>query len=433
MSGATFMFSNQSPSGRGKVFGLNPNVFFLGIVSLLTDVSTEMIFTLVPLFLANVLGAGTTIVGLVGGLSESTDAIFRIFSGWFSDRVRRRKPLAVWGYSISTIAKPFMYLASSWGAVLAIRFSDRVGKGIRTSPRDALVADSVSAGERGRGFGLHRAMDTAGAVLGLALAALIIYLVQGGGLELSLKTYKWLVLVGIVPAVLSVLVLLFFVRERKSSPGAQKSMPLFRLAGGFDTRFKLFLAVMAVFTLGNSSDFFVILRAQNLGSSVLYVTLMLVLFNLTYAVTSLPAGVLSDKLGRRRIIALGWFIYALVYLGFALASESWQVWLLFACYGVYYGMVEGVARAFVADLVPEEKRGTAYGLYHGVVGVTLFPASLIAGWLWEAVSPAAPFLLWRCSCLSGDGGDYGAGEGVGCSYLYHHIIYQSRLADFYRQ
>ncbi len=375
-----------------RVFGLNPNVSFLGIVSLLTDVSSEMIFTLVPLFLCNVLGAATTIVGLVGGVSESTDAILRIFSGWFSDRVRKRKPLAVWGYSISTIAKPFMYLAMSWGSVLAIRFGDRLGKGIRTSPRDALVADSVPAKERGRGFGLHRAMDTTGAVLGLALAAVIIYLVQGGGLELNLKTYQWLVIIGVVPAVLAVLVLLFFVHERKSPPAAQK-LPLFRSVGGFDTRFKLFLVIMAVFTLGNSSDFFVILRAQNLGASVFYVVLMLVVFNLTYAVTALPAGVLSDRLGRRRVIAVGWSIYALAYLGFAIASEQWQVWLLFAAYGVYYGMAEGVARAFVADLVPAEKRGTAYGLYHGVVGLALLPASLIAGWLWQAFSPAAPFFF----------------------------------------
>jgi len=201
--------------------------------------------------------------------------------------------------------------------------------------------------------------------------------------------------VGVVPAVLAVLVLLFFVRERRQSVpggGAQNRMPLFRFAG-FDTRFKLFLVIMAVFTLGNSSDFFVILRAQNLGSSVIYVVLMLVLFNFTYAITSLPAGMLSDRLGRRRVITLGWFIYAVVYLGFAVASELWQVWLLFACYGVYYGVVEGVARAFVADLVPEEKRGTAYGLYHGVVGITLLPASLIAGWLWQAYSPAAPFFF----------------------------------------
>ncbi|MBA7680399.1 hypothetical protein ES703_88714 [subsurface metagenome] len=387
----------QADTKHKRIWGLNPNVFFLGIVSLLTDVSSEMIFTLVPLFLRNVLKAPFISVGLVGGLSESTDAIFRIFSGWISDKIGKRKLLAVLGYSISTVAKPFMYLATNWGAVLSVRFSDRVGKGVRTSSRDALIADSVSAGERGRGFGLHRAMDTSGAVLGLAIAAIIIYLVQGGGLQLSLGSYQWLVLIGVIPAVLAVLVLLIFVRERgreqSLSGSSQDRASLPGLKGGFDARFKVFLAIMAVFTLGNSSDFFVILRAQNLEVPLIQIIMMLVLFNATYAVTSLPMGILSDRLGRRRVITLGWFIYALVYLGFALASSIWQVWLLFACYGIYYGIVEGVARAFVADLVTEEKRGTAYGLYHGVVGLTFLPASLMAGWLWDAISPAAPFYL----------------------------------------
>ncbi len=387
---------NTDTSGK-RIWGLNPNVFFLGIVSFLTDVSSEMIFTLIPLFLSNVLGAATTIIGLIGGLSDSADAIFRIFSGWLSDRIGKRKLLAVAGYSISTIAKPFMYLASTWGMVLGVRFSDRIGKGIRTSPRDALIADSVSPEERGKGFGLHRAMDTAGAVLGLSIAAIVIYLVQGGGLALSLKTYQWLVLIGIVPAVLAVVILVRFVKERERkppSPGTPRpGFNLIKLAAGFDTRFKVFLAIMAVFTLGNSSDFFAILRAQNLGSSVFHIALMLVLFNATYAAISLPAGKLSDRLGRRRVIAMGWGVYALVYLGFALATNLWQVWLLFAAYGIYYGIVEGVARAFVADLVPAEKRGTAYGLYHGVVGLTLLPASLIAGWMWQAYSPSTPFFF----------------------------------------
>ncbi len=388
---------NSEPSKRGKVFGLNPNVFFLGLVSLLTDISSEMIFTLIPLFLSNVLGAAATVIGFVGGLSESADALLRILSGWVSDRIGKRKPLALLGYSVSTLAKPFMYMASSWGAVLAVRFGDRMGKGLRSSPRDALVADSVAAGERGRGFGLHRAMDTVGAALGLIIAAVIIYQVQGGGLELGLETYHWLVLVGIVPAVLAVLVLLFFVREGRKKAQTkdddQAGVEQGRNKAGFDIRFKLFLAVMAVFTLGNSSDFFVILRAQDLEAPLVQVTLMLVLFNVTYAAVSWPAGRLSDKLGRRRIITIGWAIYALVYLGFALSTSLWQIWLLFAAYGIYYGIVEGVARAFVADLVPAEKRGTAYGFYHGVVGMTLLPASLIAGWLWDAVNPAAPFYL----------------------------------------
>ena len=387
---------NTDTSGK-RIWGLNPNVFFLGMVSLLTDISSEMIFTLVPLFLSNVLKTPFTVIGLIGGLSESVDAIFRIFSGWISDKVGKRKPLAVLGYSISTIAKPFMYLATSWGAVLGIRFSDRIGKGIRSSSRDALIADSVSAGERGKGFGLHRAMDTLGAVLGLAIAAIIIYLVQGGGLQLSRGTYQWIILVGVVPAVLAVLVLVIFVHEkgRKLPLGSssRSGLNLSRLTAGFDTRFKVFLAIMAIFTLGNSSDFFVILRAQNLEISLIQVVLMLVLLNVIEAAVSLPAGMLSDRLGRKRVITLGWFIYALVYLGFALASSPWQIWLLFACYGIYYGIVEGVARAFVADLVTEDKRGTAYGLYHGVVGITLLPASLLAGWLWQTYSPAAPFYL----------------------------------------
>lgn len=387
--------NNKAYVGRGKILGLHPNVFFLGIVSLLTDFSSEMIFTLVPLFLRNVLKAPFISVGLVGGLSESTDAVFRIFSGWLSDKMGKRKLLAVLGYSISTVAKPFMLLATSWGSVLSIRFSDRVGKGIRSSARDALIADSVSADERGRGFGLHRTMDTSGAVLGLVIAAIIIYLIQGGGLQLSRETYRWLVLVGIIPAVLAVVVLLVFVgeRRRKRLPGGSSQPGLPGLKAGFDTRFKVFLAIMAVFTLGNSSDFFVILRAQNLGAPLFQIVLMLVLWNVAEAAFSLPMGILSDRLGRKRVIMLGWVIYALVYLGFAVSSTIWQIWLLFACYGIYYGIVQGVARAFVADLVTEERRGTAYGLYHGVVGLTLLPASLIAGWLWDAISPAAPFYL----------------------------------------
>jgi MFS family permease len=378
-----------------KIFSLHPNVFSLGVVSFLTDVSSEMIFTLVPLFVVNVLGAGALAVGFIGGLSESFDAVFRIFSGRISDRFRKRKVLAVAGYGFSTIVKPFMLLASAWGGVLAVRFGDRLGKGIRTSPRDALIADSVGADTRGKGFGIHRAMDTAGAVLGLVIAAVIIYAAQGGGLDLGRESYRWLVIVGVVPAFLAVLVLLIFVHEKGLvKPAAVKAAGTeAAVKTGFSRRFKLFLLIMGIFTLGNSSDFFVILRAQNLGVSVLNITLMLVLFNVTYAVISTPAGILSDRLGRRRVIAVGWTVYALVYLGFALSSNIWHIWLLFAGYGIYYGIVEGVAKAFVADLVPAERRGTAYGYFQGVVGLTLLPASLLAGWLWQAVSPAAPFYL----------------------------------------
>ncbi|MEJ2046874.1 MAG: MFS transporter, partial [Dehalococcoidia bacterium] len=228
-------FDGEIP--QRKIWGVSPNVFFLGIVSFLNDISSEMIFTLIPLFLSNVLGVATTVIGLIGGLSESTDALFRIFSGWFSDRIGRRKSLAVAGYTVSTIAKPFMYLASTWGVVLGVRFGDRVGKGIRTSSRDALLADSAPPGERGKSFGFHRALDTSGAVTGLIIAAVVVYFVQGGSFELSLKTYHWLVLIGIVPAVVAVLILLRFVKERRRKALPESHRPgfnLVKLAAGFD-------------------------------------------------------------------------------------------------------------------------------------------------------------------------------------------------------
>lgn len=384
-----------------KIFGLHPNIFFMGMVSFLTDVSSEMIFTLLPLFLANILGVAPIVIGLIEGLAETTASLLKLVSGWLSDKLGKRKALAIIGYGLSTLVKPLMYIATTWGMVLGVRFGDRLGKGMRTAPRDALVADSLTPHERGKGFGIHRSMDTAGAVLGLVLAAIVVFLFQGGNLELGLNTYHNLVLIGVIPAVLSLFMFLF-VRDIKTSLSSQLSsnskVILFPTnntkqdsKAPLDRRFKFFLGIMALFTLGNSSDAFLILRAQNLGNSVLDILLMLILFNVICAVLSTPVGILSDKLGRKRMIIMGWLIYAITYLGFAFTSVSWQIWLLFALYGVYYGFTEGVARAFVADLVPEDRRGTAYGLFHSVVGITLLPASIIAGWLWQAVSPPSAF------------------------------------------
>jgi MFS family permease len=388
----------QEQSKEKKVLGVSRNVFFLGWVSFLTDVSSDMIFTVMPLFLLNVLKVSTPIIGLIEGLAEGTASLLKLVSGWLSDRLGKRKGLAVSGYTLSTLAKPFLYIANSWGVVLAVRWTDRVGKGIRSAPRDALVADSTAANEMGRSFGFHRAMDTMGAVVGLSLAALIVYIVQAGGLELTKESFRTLVLVGIGPAVLSVILLLFFVKERRkakpsNSGDASSCQP--QCAGtartATDGRFKLFLVIMVIFTLGNSSDAFLILRANDLGFSVYQVLLLFVAFNLVYALAALPAGIISDKLGRKGIIVVGWSIYALSYLGLALASQVWHVWLLFALYGLYYGVAEGVCRAFVCDLAPVEKRGTCYGWYHTAVGLSLLPASVIAGWLWHLIGPAAPF------------------------------------------
>ena len=366
-----------------KILGLHPNVFFMGLTSLLTDISSELIFTLVPLFLSDVLGATSTLIGLVGGISDSNDSLFRIISGWFSDKIGKRKLLAVTGYGISTLAKPFMLLANSWGAVVGVRFGDRLGKGVRTASRDALIADSVEAKDRGRGFGLHRAMDTTGAVIGLIIAAVIVYMIPGDKFHLTKDAYHWMIMIGIIPAVLAVVVLLTLVHERKQAAAAVKTG----------------IAKPAALTLGNSSDFFLILDAQHVKTPLLQVVLMLVLFNLTYALVSTPMGVLSDKIGRKRVITIGWLIYGLVYLGFALSGSIWQIWVLFAVYGVFYGICEGAAKAFVADMVPAERRGTAYGLFNGVVGLMALPASLIAGILWDRIAPAAAFCFGAALAL----------------------------------
>ena len=381
-----------------KVLGVSRNVFFLGWVSLLTDMSSEMIFNVLPLFLLNVLKVSTPIIGLIEGIAEGTASLFKLVSGWLSDRLGQRKSLTVLGYSLSTLSKPFLYIASSWGVVLAVRFTDRVGKGVRSAPRDALVADSTLDSERGRSFGFHRGMDTAGAVLGIALAALIVYLVEREAFQLTWHAFRALVLSGIGPAVLAVLILLFFVREKKKAalrkpgePAAPQAISEARAKTALDRRFKLFLVMMVLFTLGNSSDAFLILRAQNLNFSVFWVLVLFVVFNVVYALAAMPAGIVSDRLGRKRVIVAGWTIYALSYLGLGLASAKWEVWLLFALYGLYYGISEGVTRAFVSDLVPEERRGTAYGWYHAAVGISLLPASVIAGLLWQYISPATTF------------------------------------------
>jgi MFS family permease len=380
--------------------GLHPNVFFMGLTSLLTDISSELIFTLVPLFLSDVLGATSTLIGLVGGISDSTDSLFRIISGWFSDQIGKRKLLAVTGYGISTLAKPFMLLANSWGAVVGVRFGDRLGKGVRTASRDALIADSVEAKDRGRGFGLHRAMDTTGAVIGLIIAAVIVYMIPGDKFHLTKDAYHWMIMIGIIPAVLAVVVLLTLVHERKQAAAAVKTGIAKPAAlTPFSNQFKLYLVIMALFTLGNSSDFFLILDAQHVKTPLLQVVLMLVLFNLTYALVSTPMGVLSDKIGRKRVITIGWLIYGLVYLGFALSGSIWQIWVLFAVYGVFYGICEGAAKAFVADMVPAERRGTAYGLFNGVVGLMALPASLIAGIMWDRIAPAAAFYFGAALAL----------------------------------
>jgi len=394
----------MKPNQKPALLTLPRNVWVVTITSFLTDVSSEMVLNLLPLFLANVLGIRTGLIGLIEGLAETTASLLKLYSGWLSDRWGRRKWLTVAGYSLSTLAKPFLYLATSWAGVLAVRLADRVGKGIRTAPRDALIADSIDDRQRGLAFGLHRAGDTAGAALGLLVALAIVWLAQGNNALLARPTFQWVVLISVVPAVLAVLVLAAGAREVPLSSAPDREPPQLWL-GGFNTRFKGFLLIIFLFTLGNSSDAFIILRAQERGLNVVKVLGMLVTFNLIYALVSGPAGAWSDRVDRRRVMAAGWFTYSLIYLGLALAVTGWQVWLLFGLYGLYYGLTEGTARALVADLVQPEQRGTAYGLFNGVVGLTVLPASLIAGVLWQGLGhwsgfgPAAPFLFGAALAL----------------------------------
>ncbi len=391
------MIETEPTTRTAKATGLPRNIWIVTATSFLTDVSSDMIFNLIPLFLANVLGVGTAIIGLIDGIAETTASLTKVYAGALSDQLGKRKSLAVVGYALSAFSKPLLYFANAWGWVLGVRFADRIGKGVRTAPRDALVADSIDEKQRGLAFGVHRAGDTAGAFTGLGLAALIVWLTQRGAAELSRHTFQVAVLVSILPAVLAVIVLAVGARD---VPATKKSAGGLHLTlAGYDTRFKLFLFVVVLFTLGNSSDSFIILLGQNRGLDVLQVMLMVMTFNLIYAALASPLGSLSDRLGRRSLIVGGWIVYGLIYLGLAFSHTGWHVWVLFALYGLYYAATEGATKALVADIVPPERRGGAYGLFNAAIGITALPASVVAGLLWQGIGPwhgfgpSAPFFF----------------------------------------
>lgn len=398
----------MEPAAAAKKYGglraLPRNVWAVSLTSFLTDISSEMVINIVPLFLSNVLGASTAVIGLIEGLSEATASLLKLFSGWLSDRLRARKWLAVAGYALSSLSKPFFYFANSWASVLAVRWTDRVGKGIRTAPRDALVADSIDDSQRGLAFGFHRASDTGGAVLGLVIALAVVWALQSSSVELGRHTFQVVVLASLIPAFLAVLALALAAKDVPVTGMREK--PAISLKG-LGRRFLVFLAIVGLFDLGNSSDAFLVLRAQERGLSVTGVLGMLITFNLVYTILSTPAGSLSDRIGRKRVIVGGWLIYAAIYLGFAMAYTGMQIWMLYAFYGAYYALTYGTAKAMVADLVPADLRGTAYGTYNAMLGLIDFPASLIAGLLWQGLGgwsgfgPSAPFFFGAsCSLLA---------------------------------
>jgi MFS family permease len=389
----------KNTSQSSSLRNLPRNVWAVSLTSFFMDISSEMVINILPLFLANVLGVRTNVIGIIEGLAESTSSLLKVFSGWFSDKLRGRKWLAVGGYGLSALAKPFFYFADSWGMVAGVRWVDRVGKGIRTAPRDALVADSIEERQRGLAFGFHRAADTAGAMLGLLIALGVVWLAQSNTADLNRPTFQTIVLVSLLPAALAVLTMTFGAREVPVSEQRPAPKFAFRQLGA---PFMAFMLIVGVFELGNSADAFLVLRAQERGLSVTGILGVLVVFNLVYTLVSTPAGSLSDRVGRRRIIVGGWLIYALVYLGFGLIQSAWQVWALYILFGLYYGLAYGTSKAMVADLVSDDVRGTAYGTYNAVLGLLDFPASLIAGVLWQGVGAwrgfgaPAPFLFGAC-------------------------------------
>lgn len=367
----------------GLFSGIPGNVLILGLVSFLTDVSSEMIYPLLPLFVATLPGGSAVFLGLIEGAAETTAALLKLVSGSYSDRLRSRKGLVLAGYGLSALARPLIAMAGSPLGVLLVRMSDRVGKGVRTAPRDALIADSSPPDGRGKAFGFHRSMDHAGAVVGPLLATAALYLWAN-----DLRTVFWL---AGIPGMLAVLLIIFRLREtprdaahvspvKRLLPQALPSGPI-----------RGYLAILLLFTLGNSSDAFLLLKAGRSGMSASEVALLWTAFHIVKMLASMPFGALSDKIGRKRVIICGWGVYAVAYAGFALADSRWQVWCVFLFYGIFYGLTEGVEKAFVADMTPPDQNGTAFGWYNLAIGVGALPASLLFGAIWTWAGPSAAF------------------------------------------
>jgi MFS family permease len=388
-------------SGRSPL-PLPRNVIALGVVSFFTDVSSEMIYPLLPVFLTGTLGASASFVGAIEGAAESTSSLLKLASGWWSDRIRRRKPLVVFGYALASTMRPLVAVAQSAAQVLVIRVSDRVGKGIRNAPRDALIADSVDASIRGRAFGFHRAADHAGGVVGPLLAFALL-----GWWDVSVRTVFWL---AAIPGAVAVAVVVLGVREARVGSSRLRvernadsaPIPLGTRASlePMPRRFWATLAIIFLFTLGNSTDAFLLLRATQLGVPAAMAPVLWAVLHVVKSLSSTPGGAYSDRAGRRPALLAGWLLYAAVYVGFAIAAAEWQAWGLFAVYGVFFGLTEGTERALVADVVGAERRGSAFGWYHLAIGVGTFPASFIFGVLWDRAGAPTAFLTGAMLALA---------------------------------
>lgn len=356
------------------------NVFMLGLVSLFTDLSSQMVYPLVPEFLISI-GANKAIIGMIEGIAESTASLFRIVFGRLSDKLRKRKLFLVLGYGLSALSKPFLYLANVWTVVLGVRFSDRMGKAIRTPARDTLISTSVNPSEKGKAFGFHRAMDRIGAIGGPLLAILV--------LSLFNNNVRLVFLLSVIPGILA----LFFIRFVKETTIERKPVSAVHKHSLRNAPFIIFLISNIVFTLGNSSNAFLILRAREAGLTILMIPVIWIVYNIFCTVSSPVFGSWSDKIGRKPIIIFSFLFYSVVYFFFGIANNLWAIWVLFGAYGIYYGLSAGVFRAYIADLVEPENRATAYGLFNTGIGIALFPASLIMGALWDSFGSKWAFLV----------------------------------------
>jgi MFS family permease len=363
-----------------KVFKDVPkNVKALGFVSLLNDAASEMIYPLLPIFLTSVLGVGAGVLGVIEGAAESTASLLKLFSGWISDKLKKRKALILFGYSLAALGRPVIAVSRYWWQVAIIRFVDRFGKGVRTSPRDALISLSTAEEAKGKAFSFHRAMDHAGAIIGPICAVILLRF------GMSLKNlFAW----ALLPGVITILIVFFFVKEKKTEAKEKNIEFKFSL---LSKNFKVYLLILALFTLGNSSDAFLILRAKDAGISTSIIPVLWIVLHFVKMTTSIPGGEWSDKAGRRKVIVSGWIVYALIYLGFGFSTRVFHIWGLFALYGVYFGLAEGVEKAFVSDLVGDAFQGTAFGFYHLAVGITAFPSSVFFGLIWQGFGSLAAF------------------------------------------
>ena len=383
------------PTRRRGLLSIPAVVYVLGAASLFTDIASEMIMPLRLIFLVQVLATPLALAALIEGLAESATSLLKILAGRMADRAPSRRGLVSWGYTVSAAAKPLLALVPTWAPALGLILVDRAGKALRGAPRDAMIADAVPIGKRGRAFGIHRSADTLGAAIGPLLALAILNATSG---DLR-AVFGWT----LVPGALAVAVALLFLRDhrRRRAPSPTIAVPAVPVVtadtpatkSGFGARFWLFTALAVVFALGNSSDAFLFLRTEGLESSLVAVPLVYFAFNIVYALLATPLGSLSDRWGRLPVLALGYAAFTLVYLGWTQATTTWQVWALFLLYGAYYAATEGVARAFVADLAPEARRGTALGWFNGLTGAAALPANLVGAWLWGQFGPGATFAM----------------------------------------